>query len=45
MELARQGDYDHIVENRTGEVERTAEQIDEIVAAEKVRRAGQRVRV
>src|SRR5438876_4446447 len=30
IELARQGDYDHVVTNETGQVERTAAQIDAI---------------
>ena len=45
IELARQGDYDHVVVNETDQVERTAERIDEILAAEHIRRAGQRVRI
>jgi guanylate kinase len=31
IELARQEDYDHVVVNETGQVERTAERIDEII--------------
>ena len=34
VELARQGDYDYIVVNETGQVDRTAAHIAEIVAAE-----------
>jgi guanylate kinase len=34
LELARQGDYDYVVVNETGEVEPTAARIDEIIAAE-----------
>jgi guanylate kinase len=34
LELARQGDYDYIVVNETGQVDRTAARIEEIVAAE-----------
>ena len=45
IELARQDDYDHVVVNETGEVERTAEKIDEIIAMERVRHADRRVRV
>jgi guanylate kinase len=45
MELARQEDYDYIVVNQTGEVERTAEQIDEIIAAEKAKHPTRRVRI
>lgn len=33
-ELARQGDYDYIVVNETGQLDRTAARIEEIVAAE-----------
>ncbi len=45
IELARQGDYDYVVVNETGQVERTAARIDEIIAAEKARSASRRVRV
>jgi guanylate kinase len=34
IELARQEDYDYVVTNETGQVEATAEQIDEIIAQE-----------
>ena len=34
LELARQGDYDYIVVNETGQVDRTAARIEEIIAAE-----------
>ena len=34
IELARQDDYDHVVVNETGQAERTAERIDEIIAEE-----------
>lgn len=34
IELARQEDYDYVVTNEDGQVERTAERIDEIIAAE-----------
>ena len=34
IELARQDDYDYVVRNETGEVEKTAERIDEIIAEE-----------
>ena len=34
IELARQDDYDYVVTNETGQVERTAERIDEIIADE-----------
>ena len=45
IELARQDDYDHVVVNETGQVERTAERIDEIIAEERERHADRRVRV
>ena len=35
VELARQHDYDYVVTNETGQVERTAERIDEILATER----------
>ena len=44
-ELARRDDYDHVVENRTGEVERTAARIVEIVDAEHGSHADRRLRV
>ncbi len=45
IELARQEDYDYIVENRDGEVESTAARIDEIIAEERTRHPDRRVRV
>jgi guanylate kinase len=45
IELARQDDYDYVVTNETGEVERTAERIDEIIAEEHRRHPERRVRV
>ena len=45
IELARQGDYDHVVVNETGQVERTADQIEAIIAQERAAHAGRRVRV
>ena len=45
VELARQDDYDYVVTNETGEVERTAERIDEIIAEEHRRHPERRVRV
>ncbi len=45
IELARQDDYDYIVENRDGEVESTAVRIDEIIADERARHPDRRVRV
>ncbi len=43
IELARAGDYDHVVVNEDGLVERTAEQIDEIIRAERARHPRRRV--
>ncbi|MHB8399288.1 MAG: guanylate kinase [Candidatus Limnocylindrales bacterium] len=37
VELARQDDYDYVVVNETGQVERTAERIDAIVGSERTR--------
>ena len=45
IELARAGDYDHVVVNETGEVERTAAEIEAIVAQEKRRNPSRRIRV
>lgn len=45
IELARQEDYDYVVTNETGQVERTAERIDEIVAEEHRRHPDRRVDV
>jgi guanylate kinase len=45
IELARQGDYDHVVKNEDGQVERTAEMIDEIISTEHAARADRRVRL
>ena len=45
IELARQEDYDHVVVNETGQVERTAERIDEIVAETHRLHPTRRVRV
>ena len=45
IELARQDDYDYVVTNETGQVERTAERIDEIIADEHRRHPGRRVRL
>jgi guanylate kinase len=43
IELARAGDYDHVVVNEDGQVEHTAELIDEIIRAERARKPGRRV--
>ncbi len=45
IELARQEDYDYVVTNETGQVERTAERIDEIIADERDRHPDRRVEV
>jgi guanylate kinase len=45
LELARQEDYDHVVRNETGQVERTAARIDEIIRAEKAAHPDRRTRV
>src|SRR5207247_9824393 len=44
-ELARQGDYDYIVVNETGQVDRTAAHIAEIIDAERRSRPDRRVTV
>ena len=45
IELARQDDYDHVVVNETGEIGRTADRIEAIIAEERAAHAGRRVRV
>ena len=45
VELARQNDYDYVVTNETGQVERTAERIDGIIADEHRRHPDRRVRI
>jgi guanylate kinase len=45
IELARQHDYDYVVTNETGQVERTAEFIDEIIAREHELHPDRRVEV
>jgi len=45
IELARQEDYDYVVTNETGQVERTAERIDQIIAAEHRAHPDRRVEV
>ena len=45
IELARQEDYDYVVTNETGQVDRTAERIDEIIANEHRKHPERRVRV
>lgn len=43
VELARQHDYDYVVTNETGQVERTAARIDEIIATERREHPDRRV--
>lgn len=45
LELARQSDYDYIVVNETGQVDRTAARIEEIVSAEHLAHPDRRVAV
>lgn len=45
IELARQDDYDHVVVNETDQVERTADRIEAIIAAERRAHPDRRVRV
>jgi guanylate kinase len=45
LELSRQKDYDYVVVNETGEVERTAARVDEIIRGEKAAHADRRTRV
>jgi guanylate kinase len=45
IELARQGDYDQVVVNETGEVGRTAAEIEAIIAQEKRRNGDRRIRI
>jgi guanylate kinase len=45
IEIARQGDYDHVVVNETGKVEQTADRIESIIAAERAAHVGRRVRI
>jgi guanylate kinase len=45
IELARQGDYDRVVLNEDGEVERTVAEIEAIIEQEKRRNAERRIRV
>jgi guanylate kinase len=45
IELARQEDYDYVVTNETGQVERTAARIDEIIDTERRSLPGRRVEV
>jgi guanylate kinase len=43
IELARQDDYDYVVVNETGQVERTAARIDEIIAIERAQHGTRRI--
>jgi guanylate kinase len=43
IELSRQDDYDYVVVNETGQVDRTAAQIHEIIALEHERHSARRV--
>ena len=45
LELARQEDYDYVVLNETGQVERTAARVDEIIRVEKAAHPDRRTRV
>jgi guanylate kinase len=45
VELARQDDYDYVVTNETGQVERTADRIDEIIAEQHRKYPRRRVRL
>ncbi|MBF8290201.1 MAG: Guanylate kinase [Chloroflexi bacterium] len=45
LELARQDDYDHVVVNETGQIERTARRIHDIILAEKAANPDRRTRV
>ena len=45
LELARQNDFDHVVVNETGQIERTAAVIDEIIRQEKAAHPDRRTRV
>lgn len=45
IELARQGDYDQVVVNETGEVDRTAAEIEAIIEQEKRRNSDRRIRI
>jgi guanylate kinase len=45
IELARQDDYDYVVTNETGQVERTAARIDAIIDTEHARHPTRRVRL
>jgi guanylate kinase len=44
-EMGRQKDYDYVVINETGQLDRTAQEISEIIASERARHAERRVRI
>jgi guanylate kinase len=44
-EMARQMDYDYVVINETGQLDRTAQRIGEIIAIERARHAERQVRI
>ena len=45
LELARQDDYDHVIVNETGQIERTAAKIREIIVREKAEYPHRRTRI
>lgn len=45
LELARRDDYDHVIVNETGQIERTAAQIHEIILREKAEYPKRRTRI
>jgi guanylate kinase len=45
IEIARQGDYDHVVVNETGQVDRTAAEIEALIAQEKRRHPERRIQL
>lgn len=45
LELARQDDYDHVIVNETGQIERTATKIHEIIQREKALHPERRTRI
>jgi guanylate kinase len=45
LEISRQKDYDHVVTNETGQVERTAQRVDDILRLEKAAHPDRRTRV
>jgi guanylate kinase len=45
LEISRQKDYDHVVTNETGQVERTAQRVDDILRREKAAHPDRRTRV